>query len=140
MHENLDTLRESWGMRLDSARNHIMLLNLKMTLASLSLFYFKAVTVKLLPFDNKSEVAIIADLPHGSSVEATNRILLEAVQRVKDVPEILSLEAYAGTAAPFNFNGLVRHYYLRNMPEVGDIQVNLKPKDKRSRASHDSDE
>ena len=107
------------------------------TLASLSLFYFKAVTVKLLPFDNKSEVAIIADLPHGSSVEATNRILLEAVQRVKDVPEILSLEAYAGTAAPFNFNGLVRHYYLRNMPEVGDIQVNLKPKDKRSRASHD---
>ena len=107
------------------------------TVASLSLFYFKAVTVKLLPFDNKSEVAIIADLPHGSSVEATNRILLEAVQRVKDVPEILSLEAYAGTAAPFNFNGLVRHYYLRNMPEVGDIQVNLKPKDKRSRASHD---
>jgi multidrug efflux pump subunit AcrB len=107
------------------------------TLASLSLFYFKAVTVKLLPFDNKSEVAIVADLPHGSSVEATNRILLEAVSRVKDVPEILSLEAYAGTAAPFNFNGLVRHYYLRNMPEVGDIQVNLKPKDKRGRASHD---
>ncbi len=106
------------------------------TLASLSLFYFKAVTVKLLPFDNKAEVAIVADLPRGSSVETTNRILMEAVERTKDIPEILSFETYAGTAAPFNFNGLVRHYYMRSTPEVGDIQVNLKPKDQRSRTSH----
>ena len=107
------------------------------TLASLSLFYFKAVTVKLLPFDNKAEVAIIADLPRGTSVEATNRVLMEAVARVKDVPEILSFESYAGTAAPFNFNGLVRHYYMRNTPETGDIQVNLKPRGQRSRTSHE---
>ena len=107
------------------------------TLASLSLFYFKAVTVKLLPFDNKAEVAIIADLPRRTSVEATNRVLMEAVARVKDVPEILSLESYAGTAAPFNFNGLVRHYYMRNTPETGDIQVNLKPRGQRSRSSHE---
>ena len=107
------------------------------TLASLSLFYFKAVTVKLLPFDNKAEVAIVADLPRGTSVEETNRIMRAAIERVKDIPEILSFETYAGTAAPFNFNGLVRHYYMRDMPEMGDVQINLKPKNERSRASHD---
>jgi multidrug efflux pump subunit AcrB len=107
------------------------------TLASLSLFYFKAVTVKLLPFDNKAEVAIVADLPRGTSVEETNRILRAALDRVKDIPEILSFETYAGTAAPFNFNGLVRHYYMRNMPEMGDVQINLKSKNERSRTSHD---
>jgi multidrug efflux pump subunit AcrB len=107
------------------------------TLASLSLFYFKAVTVKLLPFDNKAEVAIVADFPRGTSVEETNRVLRAALDRVKDIPEILSFETYAGTAAPFNFNGLVRHYYMRNMPEMGDVQINLKSKSDRSRTSHD---
>jgi len=107
------------------------------TLASLSLFYFKAVTVKLLPFDNKAEIAIVADLPHGASVETTNRVLADAVERLKTIPEILSFETYAGTSAPFNFNGLVRHYYMRNQPEMGEIQINLTPKDKRSRSSHD---
>ncbi|WP_294538236.1 efflux RND transporter permease subunit [uncultured Rhodoblastus sp.] len=107
------------------------------TLGSLSLFYFKAVTVKLLPFDNKAEIAIVADLPHGASVETTNRVLADAVARIGGIAEIVSLETYAGTAAPFNFNGLVRHYYLRNQPEMGDIQINLAPRDKRSRSSHD---
>jgi multidrug efflux pump subunit AcrB len=107
------------------------------TLASLSLFAFKLVTVKLLPFDNKAEVAVIADLPRGSSVEATDRVLRDAVERVKDIPEILSFQTYAGTAAPFNFNGLVRHYYMRNSPEMGDVQVNLSNKNDRSRTSHE---
>jgi len=107
------------------------------TLASLSLFYFKAVTVKLLPFDNKAEIAIIADLPKGSSVEETNRVLRAAIERLRDIPEITSFETFAGTAAPFNFNGLVRHYYMRNSPEMGDAQVNLTPKGDRRRTSHD---
>jgi len=107
------------------------------TLASLSLFYFKLVTVKLLPFDNKPELALVVDLPVGTSVEETNRVLADAVRRLKDVPEIQSFETYAGTAAPFNFNGLVRHYYLRATPETGDAQINLSPKDKRKRASHE---
>ncbi|MCI4679330.1 efflux RND transporter permease subunit [Rhodoblastus acidophilus] len=106
------------------------------TLASLSLFYFKLVTVKLLPFDNKSEIAIIADLPHGTSVEETNRVLRAAIERLRDIPEIVSFETYAGTAAPFNFNGLVRHYYMRNQPEMGDVQINLTSKDERERTSH----
>ena len=107
------------------------------TVLSLALFYTKNVTVKLLPFDNKSELAIVVDLPEGSSVEATNRVLQQAIDRLADVPEIVSFESYAGAAAPFNFNGLVRHYYMRASSELGDIQVNLSGKDHRKRASHD---
>ena len=107
------------------------------TVLSLALFYTKNVTVKLLPFDNKSELAIVVDLPEGSSVEATNRVLQQAIDRLADVPEIVSFESYAGAAAPFNFNGLVRHYYMRASSELGDIQVNLTGKDHRKRASHD---
>ena len=107
------------------------------TLASTWLFVSKHVTVKLLPFDNKSEIQVVVDLPEGSTVEVTNRVLLDAALRLKDIPELSSLQAYAGTAAPFNFNGLVRHYYLRKMPELGDLQVNLTPKDERERTSHE---
>ena len=106
------------------------------TLLSLTLFYFKAVTVKLLPFDNKSEMQVVLDLPKGSSLEETDRILQMAAQRIKTLPELTTIQAYAGTAAPFNFNGLVRHYYLRASPEQGDLQLNLTPKDARSRNSH----
>jgi multidrug efflux pump subunit AcrB len=107
------------------------------TLLSLALFYTKSVTVKLLPFDNKSELAIVVDLPEGSSVEATNRVLQQAVDRLADVTEVASFETYAGTAAPFNFNGLVRHYYMRSSTEMGDIQVNLAGKEHRKRTSHE---
>ena len=106
------------------------------TLLSLTLFYFKAVTVKLLPFDNKSEVQVVIDLPKGSSLEETDRILQQAAERIKTLPELTTIQSYAGTAAPFNFNGLVRHYYLRANPEQGDLQLNLTPKDARSRNSH----
>jgi len=100
------------------------------------LFYSKDVTVKLLPFDNKSELQVVVDLPQGASLEDTGRVLLGAAEALRDLPELASVQAYAGTAAPFNFNGLVRHYYLRGRPEQGDLQVNLAPKSARSRASH----
>lgn len=106
------------------------------TFASLGLLYTRHVTVKLLPFDNKSDLQIVLDLPKGSSVEATNRALLAVVDRLGPVPEIVSFQAYAGTAAPFDFNGLVRHYYLRANPEQGQVAVNLAPKGNRDRASH----
>ncbi|RUU65646.1 efflux RND transporter permease subunit, partial [Mesorhizobium sp. M2C.T.Ca.TU.009.01.2.1] len=106
------------------------------TLSSMALIYTRHVTVKLLPFDNKTELQVVADLPKGSSVEDTNRVLQAAVDRLASVPEVVSLQTYAGTAAPFNFNGLVRHYYLRSSPEQGDVTVNLTPKGERSRASH----
>ncbi len=107
------------------------------TLASLALFATSAVTVKLLPFDNKSELQAVVDLPEGASLEQTDRILLAAAGRLKDLPELESIQAHAGTAAPFNFNGLVRHSYLRALPEQGDLQVNLRPKDARERSSHE---
>ena len=107
------------------------------TVASTTLFATRDVTVKLLPFDNKSELQVIVDLPEGSSLEATQRVLLAAARELADLPELSHIQAYAGTAAPFNFNGLVRHYYLRSSPEMGDLQVNLKPKHDRDRASHE---
>ena len=107
------------------------------TLASLMLFWTKSVTVKLLPFDNKSEVQVVIDLPKGASLEDTERVLQAAAARLKDVPELVSIQSNAGTATPFNFNGLVRHYYLRSGPEQGDLQLNFSPKSERSRTSHE---
>jgi multidrug efflux pump subunit AcrB len=94
------------------------------------------VTVKLLPFDNKSEIAVVADLPEGASLEDTERVLLAASDIARQLPEVTSVQVYAGTPAPFNFNGLVRHYYLREAPELGELQVNLTARGDRSRASH----
>jgi multidrug efflux pump subunit AcrB len=107
------------------------------TLGSMALFYTQHVTVKLLPFDNKSELGVVVDLPRGASVEETDRILQEMAARLSGIAEIDSIQSHAGTAAPFNFNGLVRHSYLRNEPQMGDLQLNLVTKDKRKRASHD---
>lgn len=120
------------------ARSKVFLLSVgAATLAVCLLFYTKDVTVKLLPFDNKSELQVVVDLPEGSSVEDTERVLMNAAKRLKDLPELADIQAYAGTAAPFNFNGLVRHYYLRESPELGDLQVNLAPKAERDRTSHE---
>jgi multidrug efflux pump subunit AcrB len=107
------------------------------TLLVLGLFPLKAVTVKLLPFDNKSEFQVQIDLPEGSSLEETERTLMAAAARLAPLPELTDIQVYAGTAAPFNFNGLVRHSYLRSSPELGELQVNLLPKGDRKRASHD---
>ncbi|MGN6377258.1 MAG: efflux RND transporter permease subunit, partial [Sphingomonas sp.] len=106
------------------------------TLVACSMFYFEAVTVKLLPFDNKSELQLVVDMPEGTSLEATSRMLEQVAAVTRTVPEVTSMEAYAGTSAPFNFNGLVRHYFLRDKPWMGDVMVTLKPKGDRSRNSH----
>jgi multidrug efflux pump subunit AcrB len=107
------------------------------TLASMILFATKSVTVKLLPFDNKSEIAVMVDLPEGASLEDTERALFASADISRQLPEITSVQAYAGTPAPFNFNGLVRHYYLRERPELGELQVNLAARGDRKRASHE---
>jgi multidrug efflux pump subunit AcrB len=107
------------------------------TAAVCVLFVTRDVTVKLLPFDNKSELQVVVDLPEGAALEATERVLVAAAERLADLPELASIQLYSGTAAPFNFNGLVRHWYLRNSPELGELQVNLKPKAERERSSHE---
>lgn len=106
------------------------------TLLAMSMFAFKAVTVKLLPFDNKSELMIVADLPEGTSLERTQRILAQAASVARSIPEVEAIDTYAGAASPFNFNGLVRHYFLRSQPEQGDLSITLASKHDRHRASH----
>ncbi|MBK6596671.1 MAG: efflux RND transporter permease subunit [Proteobacteria bacterium] len=97
----------------------------------------KLVVMKMLPFDNKSEFQIVLNMPEGTPVEATARVLDELASVIETVPEVTDYQVYAGTAAPINFNGLVRQYYLRQSPEFGDIQVNLLNKHDRDRQSHD---
>jgi multidrug efflux pump subunit AcrB len=105
-------------------------------LASMGLVAARMVEMKLLPFDNKSEFQVILDFPEGTTVETSNAAAQEVAAWLRTVPEVLSTETYAGTAAPFNFNGLVRHYFLRSGGNVADVQVNLLPKGERHRQSH----
>jgi len=104
---------------------------------SLALVGLRLVRVKMLPFDNKSEFQVIVDHPEGTPLEVT----LETARRMKDylatVPEVRSVELYAGAPAPINFNGLVRHYFLRRSPHLADLQVNLSSKHDRDAQSHD---
>ncbi|MBI1196990.1 MAG: AcrB/AcrD/AcrF family protein [Phenylobacterium sp.] len=106
------------------------------TLVACAMFATKTVTVKLLPFDNKSELQVVLDMPEGTALEDTQRALSQASAIAQTLPEVTAVDGYAGTASPFNFNGLVRHYYLRNRPEMGDLAVTLKPKGERKRNSH----
>ena len=113
-----------------------LLVTAALSFGSLALLYTKDVTVKLLPFDNKSELAVMIDLPEGASVEATDRVAQDVAKIVMELPEVMAVQTHAGTPAPFNFNGLVRHYYLRSEPQLGEVQINLTPKTDRDRASH----
>ncbi|MDX1609543.1 MAG: efflux RND transporter permease subunit [Halofilum sp. (in: g-proteobacteria)] len=104
---------------------------------SLSLAGFRLVVLKMLPFDNKSEFQVVVDLPEGTPLEQTQRVLDALADHLTAVPEVTDIQTYAGTSAPINFNGLVRQYYLRREAHMGDIQVNLVDKDARERQSHD---
>ncbi len=101
------------------------------------LFPLKAVIVKMLPFDNKSEFQIVIDPPEGTTLEETAALTRDIGDYLRLVPEVTDYQMYIGAAAPYNFNGLVRHYFLRRGPNVGDIQVNLLPKGERRAQSHE---
>jgi len=127
-------------LRGDSGRKRRWLLLggiLALIIVSVALPAFKLVVLKMLPFDNKSEFQVVVDMPEGSSVEKTAHVLRELGQYLATVPEVDNYQAYAGTASPINFNGLVRQYYLRRGAHVGDIQVNLAAKKDRERKSHE---
>ncbi|MFP4683491.1 MAG: efflux RND transporter permease subunit [Ectothiorhodospira sp.] len=106
-------------------------------LLAVSLVYVQAVVLKMLPFDNKSEFQVVVEMPEGTSLERTNRVLQAMGDHLATVPEVRDYQIYAGAASPINFNGLVRQYYLREGGHLGDIQVNLVDKKKRDRKSHD---
>jgi multidrug efflux pump subunit AcrB len=103
---------------------------------AMALVYVGFVKVKMLPFDNKSEFQVIVDMPDGTPLEETARVTRLLAEQVLRQPEVRNVQTYAGTASPYNFNGLVRHYYLRRGSSVADIQVNLLPKSERNRQSH----
>jgi multidrug efflux pump subunit AcrB len=125
------------GVHGKPARRKLWLAILGGLLLAVSLGVVKLVILKMLPFDNKSEFQIVVDMPTGTPLEQTSAVLHEISGYLATVPEVTDYEAYAGTAAPINFNGLVRQYYLRSGAEQGDIQVNLRDKHHRSRSSHE---
>jgi len=127
-------LDEQTGKR---ARRKLLLGILAAIVLSVSLAVVKLVVLKMLPFDNKSEFQVVLDMPVGTPVEDTAKVLSEMGAYLATVEEVTDYESYAGTASPINFNGLVRQYYLRNGSEMGDIQVNLVDKAHRSRKSHE---
>jgi multidrug efflux pump subunit AcrB len=118
-------------------RKKLWLAIIGMIVFALLLAVFKIVIMKMLPFDNKSEFQVVVDMPVGTPLEQTARAMREIGGYLSSVPEVTDYEAYAGTASPINFNGLVRQYYLRSGSEMGDIQVNLADKHRRDRKSHE---
>jgi multidrug efflux pump subunit AcrB len=106
-------------------------------LGSMALVPMRAVLVKMMPYDNKSELQVVIDAPVGFTLERTNAAARDLAQVLLDLPVVTDYQVYVGTSAPFNFNGLVRHYFLRTGSSVADIQVNLVDKKLRSEASHD---
>ena len=107
-----------------------------LTFLACALFYTKTVTVKMLPFDNKPEFNVVINMPEGTALPATANVTAQLTEVLKSIPEVTALQTYVGTASPFNFNGMVRHYYLRQQPWEADIQVMLLDKTERERASH----
>jgi multidrug efflux pump subunit AcrB len=106
-------------------------------LGSVALLFTGFVKVKMLPFDNKSEFQVIIDMPEGTTLEETERVTRALALPLLEQPEVVNVQTYTGTAAPYNFNGLVRHYFLRRGSNVADIQVNLLNKHERDLQSHD---
>ena len=102
-----------------------------------SLFYTRAATVKMLPFDNKPEFNVVVNLPEGTALLETANVVSRLAEKLRELPEVTALQSYVGQASPFNFNGMVRHYYLRDNPWEGDIQVMLLDKGERERSSHE---
>lgn len=103
---------------------------------SMSMFYTTAVPVKMLPLDNKSEFGVSLDMPDGTALSETSSTLHKMAQILRKVPEVVSIQTYSGTAKPFDFNGLVRHSYLRQESSQGELQIQLSEKHERNRSSH----
>jgi multidrug efflux pump subunit AcrB len=127
------------GPMIDKRNKRLFALSIVALLLGLAILLLplKKVTVKMLPFDNKSELQVIIDMPEGTTLEQTAALTRQMGEYLKTVPEVTDYQVYVGTAAPYNFNGLVRHYFLRSGSNVADIQVNFVSKDKRKAQSHD---
>ncbi|MDA8082434.1 MAG: efflux RND transporter permease subunit [Nitrospiraceae bacterium] len=127
----LGPMIDNKGKRLAALAIVLLLLGL-----SLMLIPLKGVKLKMLPFDNKSELQVIVDMPEGVTLEESAALARQLGDYLKTVPEVTDFQTYVGTAAPYNFNGLVRHYFLRSGSNVADIQVNFVGKGERQEQSH----
>ena len=147
MHDEHDTVATKFFRRIltpflnthhgKTSRRNLWLAILGGLILAASLGMVKLVILKMLPFDNKSEFQIVVDMPTGTALEKTGAVMRDIGSYLATVPEVTDYEAYVGAASPINFNGLVRQYYLRSASEQGDVQVNLRDKDLRSRSSHE---
>ncbi|MES9968729.1 MAG: efflux RND transporter permease subunit, partial [Candidatus Thiodiazotropha sp.] len=106
-------------------------------LVTCSFFYFKWVAVKMLPLDNKPEYSVVVDMPEGTALPVTANLAHRMAEKIRVLPEVTAVQVYAGTARPFDFNGMVRHYYLRSEPWQAEVQVQLLDKTERDRTSHE---
>ncbi len=95
------------------------------------------VPLKMLPFDNKNEFQIVVDMPEGTTAETTDAVTRDLAEYLRSVPEVTEVLTFAGTASPMDFNGMVRHYFLRHAPHLGEVRVNLAPKERRQQQSHE---
>jgi multidrug efflux pump subunit AcrB len=131
--------RRAMARLIDNGRTRLMFLGgvAVLLLAAIALVPLQFVTVKMLPFDNKSEFQVVIDMPEGTALEQTARVAGDLASEALKDPDVTDVQSYVGTAAPYNFNGLVRHYFLRRAPHLADLQVNLLPKDDRREQSHD---
>jgi multidrug efflux pump subunit AcrB len=118
-------------------RRHFFILMWALLISAFLLIPLKLTTVKMLPFDNKSELQVVIDMPEGSTLEDTALLTQQIARYLGTVPEVMNYQTYIGTSAPFNFNGLVRHYFLRSGSNQADIQVNFTGKDERTAKSHE---
>ena len=130
--------RKGMAKLICSRRNSVLFFIAVLVLLAVAILFvpLKWVKVKMLPFDNKSEFQVILNMPRGSTLERTTAVAQQMGMRIAHEPEVTNYQVYAGTAAPFNFNGLVRHYFLRQGPDDADIQVNLVDRHDRKAQSH----
>ncbi|VBB69616.1 Acriflavin resistance protein [invertebrate metagenome] len=138
--QRLDRLfRSVINLLLDSKSKGYAFLfaNVSLFFGCLFMFYTEDVTVKMLPFDNKSEFNIVVNMPTGTALPVTANVTQRLAEEVLKIPEVVAVQTYAGTASPFNFNGLVRHYYIRQDPWYGDVQIQLQHKKIRAQSSHE---
>ncbi|HFC05554.1 MAG TPA: efflux RND transporter permease subunit, partial [Rhizobiales bacterium] len=137
--ERLDgVIRRILGPLLDSPRKARIFRIIMWTalILACSMFYFQTAVVKMLPLDNKPEFNVVVNMPEGTSLPQTANLIQQMTDKIRTIPEVTAVQTYSGTSSPFNFNGLVRHYYLRRQSWEGDIQIQLLDKDERDRTSH----
>jgi len=125
------------GRKGKSKRWALSVTIIALIVGSVGLAGAKLVVLKMLPFDNKSEFQVVVDMPEGTPLEQTTRVLADLGDHIATIPEVTDYQIYSGTASPINFNGLVRQYYLREAANAGDIMVNLQHKKIRNRSSHE---